>query len=191
MSLSDEEFIQSFTSPSASSKGPPSSGGLVIDSLEKAKRLHGHQFEALMATLYEKQGYRVILGPKTRDRGIDITALGNKDLVLIQCKHTSVDGPLCNDAIEDLEEGGAFYRKEIFSPAMARFLPSRRAWTNGRFDSETKGLATRLGVELRENRDLSALLVRYRPTLADIAKMEAQRARSRDEIAQRCRHLHP
>jgi SNF2 family DNA or RNA helicase len=191
MSLSDEEFLQSFTSPSAASKAPPSSGGLVIDSLEKAKRLHGHQFEALMATLYEKQGYRVILGPKTRDRGIDITALGNKDLVLIQCKHTSVDGPLCNDAIEDLEEGGAFYRKEIFSPAMARFLPSRRAWTNGRFDSETKGLATRLGVELRENRDLSALLVRYRPTLADIAKMEAQRARSRDEIAQRCRALHP
>jgi SNF2 family DNA or RNA helicase len=191
MNVTDSDFIQSFVSPSSAKTASMSSAGIVIDSLEKAKRLDGHQFEALVATLYEKQGYTVILGPRTRDKGIDITAINKKELIIIQCKHTSTDGLISNQAIEDLEEGGAFYRREVFSSSMSRFLPTRRAWTNGRFDAETQVLATRLGVELSENRDMSKLLVQHRPNLTDIAKMEAQRARSRDAVAERCRALYP
>jgi SNF2 family DNA or RNA helicase len=191
MTLSDDEFIKSFASHArpAESTSPPR--GIVIDTVEKARRLDGHQFEALMACIYDKLGYKVILGPRTRDRGIDITAIGSRDLILIQCKHTSVDQALCNDAIEDLEEGGMFYRREVFSPSMSRFIPTRKAWTNGRFDSETRGLAARIGIELGENRDLSVMLSRFGPSLEELAKAEALRARSRDEIRQRCQELYP
>jgi SNF2 family DNA or RNA helicase len=191
MNLTDNELIESFSSPSSANQIKVLSDGIVIDSLHRARRLDGHQFEALIALLYSKQGYQVILGPRTRDRGIDIIAANKKQVLLIQCKHTSNDGPINNEALEDLEEGGSFYRREVFSVAMSRYLPTRIAWTNGRFDAETKVLAARIGVKLSEERELTKLLVQYRPNLADIAKTEARRATSRDIVAKRCAEICP
>ena len=61
------------------------------------------------------------------------------------------------------------------------------AWTNSRFDQNTRALATQHGVQIAENRELAPLLKKFAPTKMDLIKGEATRAKSIDEIKARLR----
>ena len=47
-----------------------------------------HEFEALVAVLYEKVGYTTYLTSRSNDNGVDVIALKNDEILFIQCKHT-------------------------------------------------------------------------------------------------------
>ena len=52
------------------------------------RKLTWDRFEALVALLEERSGAQVLLTPKSGDGGIDVVAVRDGQLRLIQCKHT-------------------------------------------------------------------------------------------------------
>ena len=100
--ISESEFINNFKVPEKIPNYRETSGTDVVSSLEAAQQLNGHQFEALLSVLYERQGYSVVICPVTRDGGADLVAVNLKEVILIQCKHTSSDFPVVDDAVGDL-----------------------------------------------------------------------------------------
>jgi hypothetical protein len=54
-------------------------------------KLPRHLFEALIAVLLEKQGYRRILTARSNDGGADAIAFLEGELWLVQAKHTKKD----------------------------------------------------------------------------------------------------
>ena len=47
-----------------------------------------HEFEALVAVIYEKLGYTTYVTSRSNDNGVDVIALNDKEILFIQCKHT-------------------------------------------------------------------------------------------------------
>lgn len=59
-----------------------------------------HEFEALVAVLYEKLGYTTYVTSRSNDNGVDVIALNDKEILFIQCKHTKHS--VAREAIKDV-----------------------------------------------------------------------------------------
>ncbi len=58
------------------------------------------EFEALVAVIYDKQGYETYLTSRTNDYGVDVICIKDKQVLLVQCKNVSkLNG---QDTIKDL-----------------------------------------------------------------------------------------
>ena len=85
------------------------------------EKMDGYGFEALVAALERKSGHGTVLTPAAGDEGIDVLALDQGALRLIQCKHNHTRVPLDREALDDLRRG-----LEGWS---SRRLPPGRDWS--------------------------------------------------------------
>lgn len=88
-----------------SNKGKKNS--ISIDDIVK-NIINPHEFEALVAVLYEKMGYKPYLTVKSNDKGVDIICKRDNDVIFIQCKKVASNVGI--DAVKDL-----FYARDTYS----------------------------------------------------------------------------
>ena len=101
------------------------------------------EFEELVASLLERFGYTVRLGPRGRDGGVDIfaertTAVGF-DLTLVQCKRNAaerkVTQPLIKQFHNEVQDRqatrGLFVTTSAFTAAALQYIESKRCRLSG------------------------------------------------------------
>lgn len=135
---------------------------LYIEDADSFEPLH---FEALIAALYKKRGFRSVkLTPASGDGGVDVVAKNNNQGELIQVKHcASATGVLGWDAVKEIVVGEKLY---MFQYPGVRF--NKIALTNRDFNSNVYAQAKILGVELISRCKLANLLREHRVTISDV-----------------------
>ncbi len=186
--ISYEDMVKSVTQ---SSEGkirhpiPSQDQRELYDSLVKIKTLDGHNFECLLAVLFKKRGFSVVLGPMSKDGGADIIAVSKTEIILIQCKHTTTNVPISHVVIADLQDAAGFYRSKLFSDGMRRLRIQLLGVTNGQFDQETKALAVREGIDLSETSDIYSLIQTFPISRIEMLQIGQERSRNLDEVKRR------
>ena len=134
-------------------------------SLDDVVRLRPLEFEALVAALWKKQGFRTVaLTPRTGDAGVDVVAKTVDVGELIQCKSSATeDSRLSWEAIKDVVTGEARYRFE--NPGVTF---SKVAVTNQWFNENAHSHARLNNVRLVDKSILGQLLEKHRVTRRDI-----------------------
>ncbi len=138
-------------------------------------QLNPLEFEALVAVLWKKLGFRyVALTPKSGDGGVDVLARTSNKGELIQCKTSSSEGARLGwEAIKDVVAGEARYRFE--NPGVTFF---KVAITNQYFGEAAKHQASLNNVRLIDQDEIALLLKKHRVVRGDIEKvMSARHAR--------------
>jgi hypothetical protein len=123
--------------------------------LDDALGMAPREFEALIAAIWQKKGFRTVtLTPSSGDGGVDVMAKTVNSGELIQCKSSRSEGAqLSWDAIKDVVTGMAKYRKENPGVTFAKV-----AVTNQYFNANARYQATLNEVCLIEQADLDQLL---------------------------------
>lgn len=120
-------------------------------------------FEAITATLWQRQGFRCYLTQQS-DAGVDVVGVRGGEGVLIQCKSSSnADRQLGWEAVRDVVGGTAIYAEQF--PAV-RFR--RLAVTNQTFNERAHERARANGVELIEQGRLAQLIVEHPISTMDV-----------------------
>jgi len=120
-------------------------------------------FEAIAATLWQKQGYRSFL-TQGADAGVDVVAIRDRDGVLIQCKSSSNSTrQLGWEAVRDVLGGTAIYEGKF---PTVRFR--RVGMTNQFFNKTAHERAKTSCVELIEQNQLAELLECYPTNTLDV-----------------------
>lgn len=150
-------------------------GGQPIGSehitLDLTLQLDGRGFEALLAVLYQKAGFRTLLTPSSNDKGVDVLAFGpgDKQGCMIQAKSSSIKGEqLGIQAIQEVVSGVAHYQKSF---PLTEF--SKICFTNQYFNDNAKNLARVNSVTLYDQDDLTKMLNTH-----SVTSWEVQSARS-------------
>lgn len=136
-------------------------------------RLNWDMFEALIATIYAKQGFETILTSKGRDKGADVVVLeGDSGCILVQAKHTErldrFDG---YSAISEVYGAGPHY-----SSTLGRAVSGHKVFSNAaRFSDEAVRHAKTYNVELAARKDLEQLLKRTNITHGDLIRRNQMR----------------
>lgn len=120
-------------------------GEIKYIGLQAALGLSWRLFEALIATLYEKNAERVILTPGGSDHGCDVVVLGwgtERENLLIQCKATKQDMLDSEVAIREIEGARPFYENALQVTFNRRCLHS----TAKKFSRRTHNAAKLCGV---------------------------------------------
>ena len=127
-------------------------------------RLTPREFEELVASLFEAEGYEVSVTPPTRDGGVDIfversNRLGLPDQWIVECKRYSEDRPVGVELVRELV-------------GVRHVLNARNAVlvTSSRFTKEAQRVAEVSGVQLVDQERLLSWLRTYPPKPADIAE---------------------
>ncbi|GIX08048.1 MAG: hypothetical protein KatS3mg115_2451 [Candidatus Poribacteria bacterium] len=140
--------------------------------LHEVDRLDPFLFEALVAVLWNKEGYEVVLTPRSGDHGADVVALRGAEGLLIQVKH-STRAQIGESAIRELLHARSYYEHEsLFTSGRVFQL---LVVTNREFDEPARDLALRSGVCLCSRADLETLLQKHRPTEAEVVRMDETR----------------
>jgi hypothetical protein len=157
--------------------------------IDDVTRMEPLEFEALIAVLWKKQGFRSVeLTPRTGDGGIDVIAKTVNVGELIQCKTSKSDrAHLSWQAIKDVVTGEAKYKFEY--PGVAF---NKVAVTNHFFNDNARFQANLNCVRLLDRPALGVLLAKHRIVRGDIDAMLAARAyvkinvtQANDEVAPR------
>jgi len=131
--------------------------------LDMIERSAASFFEAIAATLWQKQGYHSFL-TQGSDAGVDVVAIREREGVLIQCKSSSNTGrQLGWEAVRDVLGGTAIYEEKF---PTVRF--KRIGMTNQCFNNTAHRRAKTSGVELIEQQQLTELLERYPIATLDV-----------------------
>jgi HJR/Mrr/RecB family endonuclease len=125
-------------------------------------------FEAIAATLWQKQGYRCFL-TQGSDAGVDVVGVRDRDGVLIQCKSSANAGrQLGWEAVRDVAAGTAVYEERF---PTVRFR--RIGITNQSFNKTAHERARAIRVELVEQEQLARLIKRFPITTLDVLAMHS------------------
>ena len=81
---------------------PSSSRVSHVLTADDLQRMNPDEFEALLAAIFYKQDYNVILTPKTNDGGTDVIARRKDTIILIQCKHIFIGILNSDSAVNEL-----------------------------------------------------------------------------------------
>ena len=139
--------------------------------METIDRYTPDMFEATIALLWQKQGYRCRLTPRTSDAGIDVIGLGPDSDVLIQCKTSSLpDRDLGWDAIKEVVGGSAIYEEQY---PTARFR--KLCIINQKFNANARDRARANNVELVERAALAQLLNEHPISTREVKTILANR----------------
>lgn len=138
--------------------------------IDIATVLDGLQFEALIAVLWKKQGFRTVeLTAQSGDAGVDIVAKTVNNGELIQCKTSGADGShLGWDAIKEVIGGEAKYKFE--NPGV---VFTKVAVTNQFFNENARHHANLNQVKIVDQKGLEQLLDEHRVFRGDIETMLA------------------
>lgn len=109
------------------------------------QKMDGHGYEYACADMLKKRGYsRVTVTKASGDQGIDIIAYKNGKKYGIQCKYYS--SPVGNKAIQETYAGIKYYNCDIGA-----------VMTNNTFTASAKKLATKTGILLWDNNNVSCI----------------------------------
>lgn len=135
-------------------------------SMEEIDGLNEYLFEALVAEIYRRKGYEVILTPRSGDKGIDVIAeQPGGECLAIQCKHTSKMANI--DSIREAHCGAAYYSNKY----ARQYIPCVVA--NTVFAPGALELASSTGTRTIDRKKLSSMLGKI--TMPDIIAMEGKR----------------
>jgi superfamily II DNA or RNA helicase len=146
---------------------PPS----VLDDKATQQLLPG-EFEALVACLYHRKGYRVVLTSLASDGGADVVAVRPGEVILIQAKHSTKSNAITGIAIQDVLGAQGNYQAKIPRPVRLHVV------TNAYFDTACTIQARQHGITLVDATGLRAMISAAAPTLGDVAAFNSQRANS-------------
>jgi len=127
-------------------------------------KLAPREFEELVASLFEAEGYDVSVTPATRDGGVDIfvernNRLGLPDQWIVECKRYSEDRPVGVEQVRQLV-------------GVRHVLNARNAVlvTSSRFTKDAQRVAEISGVQLVDQERLMSWVKNYPQKPADIAE---------------------
>jgi SNF2 family DNA or RNA helicase len=90
--------------------GSESIQSITIDDIDKGI-IDAYEFEALIALLFERQGYRTMLTTMSNDNGVDVVCLKGDEVLFVQCKKgKKVSG---REAVKDLLYARELYKKNM------------------------------------------------------------------------------
>ncbi len=147
--------------------------------LDNATKLDPLEFEALIAALWKKQGFRTVaLTSRTGDGGIDVIAKTVNVGELIQCKSSRTDGThLSWEAVKDVVTGEAKYRFEHPGVTFTKV-----AVTNQFFNENARLHAGLNHVRLVDQTILAQLLDKHRVMRGDIDALLTSRVHIRIDL---------
>ena len=136
----------------------------------------------MIAALEERQGARVLLTPLACDGGIDVIAMREREVRLIQCKHTlwgaSVDANVVAEVIQAFDG----YRARWLRPLSGTSVLRAVLVTNGTFTVGARMAEGAQEIQLIADANLWRLLDATPCTLADIEIMESRRLASMRDV---------
>lgn len=97
LSEEDKNFIQLLRSQGVSSE-------------EKIRDLSGHEFEGLVANLFDKMGYESRVTSGSGDQGADVIASNSFETLAIQAKH--YEGKVSNSAVQEASAAVNYYNAD-------------------------------------------------------------------------------
>lgn len=125
-------------------------------------------FEAAVATLWERQGYNVILTPKINDRGADVVAFSTKGNHLIQVKQ-SINAAIGNHSVGEVLKAKGYYSEKYNTDFSLVVI------TNQYFTANTHELAQYNNIFLIDRDILTNILEENNIRKIDIYEMEQKR----------------
>lgn len=129
-------------------------------------RMDWDYFEALVAAIWQKKGFRTVYRTPTRDEGVDVVAFTGQKGDLIHCKSSGTDNALLNDqGVKDVLTGEAEYR--LRHPGVSF---SKWAATNQYFNDTAHDRARKNNVTLINQLDIEKLLNQHPVTNADVQR---------------------
>lgn len=130
-------------------------------------RLNDYLFEAYIGALYEKQGYKVQITPRSGDKGIDVLAFKNGTNYAIQCKHSKNNiGQECMSEVLS----GAKYYETIHGKS---FIPL--TWTNSHYSSSAIDFARTIDIKCCDRDDLMQWVENNFVTMKDVYRLDNKR----------------
>jgi len=147
---------------------PPARERYLI--LHDLDRLNPYRFEAAVAALWQKQDvHRVILTPRTNDKGADVIVLASPENLLLQVKQSGQ--PLGDTAVGEIMKAHGYYRNIYQTDFILAVV------TNHSLVSNAQQMANQNHVRVYDRNNLSQWLEQFPITNADVWKMESQRKR--------------
>jgi HJR/Mrr/RecB family endonuclease len=138
--------------------------------------------EALVAMTEEKQGADVILTPLAGDRGIDVIVVRDREIRLVQCKHTQWGASVDADTVYELLEAFDGYRaRQLRSASSGRVLRAVLS-TNGTLTKRARQLADQKGVQFGEGSELKRTLLNTPCSAGEVEAMEQRRLASMPDV---------
>lgn len=134
--------------------------------MDEVVRMEWDWFEALIAAIWQKKGYKTVYRTPRQDEGVDVVAFTGKTGDLIQCKSSGTDNAsLDSQGVKDVLLGRAQY--EARHPHVDFSL---WAVTNQFFNDTACERARNSEVSLVNQQDMEKLLVQHPVTNADIQR---------------------
>ena len=151
--------------------------------ISNAQGLSPYQFEALCALLVAKKFSRVILTPRSGDRGVDVFCLSRSEIALIQCKMVSdASYNVSEDVLKDLVNASDYYRESVIDKSLRNLSLKLILMTTGSFDKATRRYALDNNVELIDGTGIRTLLGRTNISFFELKKTEYDRAKSMVDV---------
>lgn len=135
--------------------------------LNDLKELTPKLFEAYVAALYNKMGYKVYLTPLSSDRGVDVVAINGRESFIIQAKQSN--SILGNGAIQEVTGAKTYYDQQ-FKENFKKVV-----FTNNFLGDGARVLADSNEIRVIDNESLSNLLIKFPINIQEVYKCESQR----------------
>lgn len=166
-----------FTAKSSSKKDSNSKVKPFLD------RLTPFEFECAVGQIYKTRCKDVFVTPRTGDRGIDVMGVGEREILLIQCKMLSA-GSICQtDAFDELIDGADYYREYVI-PKRLKHLPIKLVLaTTGLSDKALLSEANSKEIELLCGSSMQKSFSSTDLSFSDLYSMDNSRPRNVDELA--------
>jgi hypothetical protein len=139
------------------------------------------RFEALVALMEERNRKKVILTPKSGDYGVDVLSADGKQILLIQCKHTTWGSPCDTDVIAETINAFDNYKSRWLRNARGVVLHPRIV-TNGTFTKSARKIAQEHDISYFGLKEFLRMVSKNPCTLAEIESMENRRKSSMKEV---------
>ncbi|MCR4819632.1 MAG: restriction endonuclease [Elusimicrobiales bacterium] len=137
-------------------------------SMDDIDGLNEYLFEALLAEIYRRKGYEVILTPRSGDKGIDVIAeQQGGECIAIQCKHTSKQQSMHQQCVQEAVSGANYYSYKYgkqYRPCVA---------SNAEFSKAAIDFAANTNTIIIDRKKLFSMPAGI--TMADIVRMESGR----------------
>ncbi len=138
--------------------------------IEDVDKLEPRFFEVLVAALFNKQGYYVVLTPYSGDKGADVVARQRRndtDGLLIQAKHRrQAGGKADKHAVDEILAAKSYYEKEYGTTFQLAVI------TNREFNKPARRYSRSQQVEMYERKQLIENLKQYPITWQDVNKSQ-------------------
>ncbi|SAK95619.1 helicase SNF2 [Caballeronia glebae] len=144
-------------------KDPAFTRALTLDDV---LRMEWDFFEAYVAAVWQKKGFKTVYRTPARDGGVDVVAFTGNKGDLVQCKSSGVVNASLNDeGVKDVVSAEAEYRLRHPGVNFSKWVA-----TNQFFNETAREKARRNNVTLATQKEVDAWLERYPVTNADVQR---------------------